>query len=270
MRDILDGIKTFANVLDHGHIELIDVMPRLVERSADDAIVRAARKSTGGDLRDDNADRQLIRYMMRHGHTSPTEMVELKFNVKCPLFIARQWLRYRTANVNEYSGRYAQLEPCYYVPETVRKQGKTNMQASGEVMDGHWFGDDLCSMTRECFSHYEDAINDGVSREQARIILPLNTYTEFVWKIDLHNLLRFIEQRMHAGAQEEIRLYAEKIWQWIKVLAPWTAEAFEEFRLNAVTLSASEVAAIRDKSPLAGSKGEQREFQDKLERLGMA
>lgn len=232
-------------VLDHGFIRLVDYM------GGDAAIAEAARVSYSKGTKRINDTKGLIRYLYRHRHTSPFEMCVLKFHVKCPMFVARQWLRHRTASVNEVSARYSIL-PCeMYVPSKERlcKQSVVNKQGSGEEIEDEIKEAVLDSitvtgeMTYEC---YETLLNQtGLARELARGVLPAFIYTEFYWKMDLHNLLHFIKLRMHPHAQYEIQVYAEKIAEVIRTLFPETWDAFEEYSLYAVTLSRSQIAAVR-------------------------
>lgn len=215
-------------VLDHGFV-------RVVEKLGDDlAICRAARVSTGKGSKGDEADKKLIGYLWRNKHTSPFEMCEITLHVKLPIFVARQWIRHRTANVNEMSGRYRELPEEYYVPapDAVRAQSTTNKQGRGEDMDSGAVGHFIRSHELSCqraFAAYRDAIEDGIARELARIMLPVATYTEWYWKIDLRNLLHFLALRMDAHAQWEIRQYADIIGNEIVApWVPWTWEAFND------------------------------------------
>lgn len=238
-----------------GYVRLIDVMPRLVPegRTGDLAIVEAARVSTNSDgkIRTPEEDRKLIRYLMRHRHTSPFEMVEFKFEIKCPIFVARQWMRHRTASINEISGRYCQLSEGYYTPDwhTIRSNSPENRQATSQqasptVAEG--FSAYVKNTSERLDETYNAWLAAGVSREQARMILPLTTMTRFVWKIDLHNLLNFLELRLHEHSQYEIRVFASAIEALILPIVPYTIEAFYDFRFDSVTLSAQEIIALRE------------------------
>jgi thymidylate synthase (FAD) len=224
-------------VLDDGFVCLVDVM------GDDQAVVQAARVSYGEGTRKVSDDRGLIRYLMRHRHSTPFEMAEVKFLVRVPMDCWRQWIRHRTANVNEYSTRYslaidaAQATP----PDQWRTQVATNRQGSGDALDSA-IGERLAASEREFQSRarelYEERINAGVAREQARKDLPLSTYTESYWKIDLHNLLHFLALRMDSHAQYEIRSYATTIGeQIVRLLFPLVWEAFVDYRLEATSLS---------------------------------
>ena len=225
-------------VLDHGSIELVDWM------GDDSDIVKAARISTGASTKTSKEDEQLIHYLMEHQHTSPFEMCEIKLKLKMPIFIARQWIRHRMASVNEYSGRYSEMIDEFYVPTTFRTQSKINHQGSEGVLDDET-NENLCLInhvfSEDTFKLYQHMLEKGVSREMARIVLPLSTYTSFFWKIDLHNLLKFLKLRMDPTAQEEIRVYADKIWEIVKVWVPATTKAFENHQLLSKTFSGEEV-----------------------------
>lgn len=240
-------------------VKLIDHMGN------DEAIVQAARVSYANapnkSVRDDRA---LIRFLMRHRHTTPFEMVEFKFYVKCPIFVARQWLRHRTASVNEISARYSVVQDDFFVPESLREQSKMNKQCSGdEFIDTNLVAKQKASCDL-AFHVYDEMIKKGCSRELARCHLPQSTYTQFYWKIDLHNLLHFLKLRMHHHAQKEIRDLACAMYDIIKPIVPVTCEAFEDFVLNSVTLSRLEVEALRDGKKEIDGKGENTEYQEKL------
>ena len=238
MYDILEKIETEVNILDHGYVKLLDVMPRFSHdgRTIDTAIVEAARISTGGSIKTEEEDANLINYLWRNGHTSPFEMVELKWEMKMPIFIARQWIRHRTANVNEYSGRYSKILNDFYVPTNtnVRTQSKTNNQGSEESVSSEIaeaFIQDLYDHSVESYRLYEDYLNQGVSREMARIFLPVNFYTKWIWKNDLHNTLKFLKLRMHSHAQQEIQSYANAMFKIMKQILPLTISSFEKYSL---------------------------------------
>jgi thymidylate synthase (FAD) len=189
---------------------------------------------------------------MKHQHTTPFEMVEFKFHCKCPVFVARQWIRHRTANVNEISGRYSVMEDTFWQPQPAdfRAQGGSNRQGSAEHPVDISKSSDLSKLfiadQRLLYTHYEEALAAGTSREVARVNLPLSLYTEWYWKIDLHNLLHFLQLRMDAHAQQEIRVFAEAMAVFVKKACPITWEAFEEFAQKAAKLSCSERNLIAD------------------------
>ncbi|HPO61484.1 MAG TPA: FAD-dependent thymidylate synthase [Candidatus Kapabacteria bacterium] len=234
------------NCLDKGFVRLVDSMGN------DSSIVQAARVSYGEGTKTKREDRELIRYLMRHRHTSPFEMVEFKFHVKLPIFIARQWIRHRTANVNEYSGRYSEMKDDFYIPEPeqVRIQSLYNHQARGEEQISEEktleIIETLENSQRKSFAEYQDFLSVNLARELARINLPLATYTEWYWKIDLHNLFHFLKLRLDATAQYEIRVYAEAICKLIKPIVPTAFEAFEDFILNSMNFSSQELNALKN------------------------
>jgi thymidylate synthase (FAD) len=270
-------------VLDHGFVRVIDYM------GDDGAIVQAARVSYGRGTTQLRDDRGLIRYLVRHHHSTPLEMCELKLHVKLPIFVARQWIRHRTANVNEYSARYSILDREFYLPEPeqLKAQSSTNRQGREEPLSPEQAQavlELLRTDATRCYDHYEQLLNEGergepsrpsepkLARELARMNLTLNFYTQWYWKIDLHNLLHFLALRMDAHAQYEIRVYAEAIDALVQRWVPQAWEAFRDYRLEATTLSRQELLAIkallRGESPdyraLGLSPREQREFSQKL------
>ncbi|NRA74175.1 MAG: FAD-dependent thymidylate synthase [Rickettsiales bacterium] len=243
-------------VLDHGFIRVIDYMGN------DAAIVQAARVSYGSGTKKLNQDKGLIFYLMRHRHTTPFEMCEMKFHVKLPIFVARQWIRHRTANVNEYSARYSILSNEFYFPakEYLATQSTNNKQGRGEVLSGEEAESILDIMKKDssqCYKHYEEMLNedaDGnildeskpkLARELARVNLTMNCYTEWYWKIDLHNLLHFIKLRADAHAQYEIRVYADIMLNIVKEWVPMTYEAFEEYIKEGVHISKKGVKVLK-------------------------
>jgi len=292
MRDVMGGAaRQEIKVLDHGFIALVDTMPRLVPEgtTADQAIVQAARVSYGAGTKQVNEDRGLIRYLLRHRHSTPFEMVEFKFHVAMPIFIARQWIRHRTANVNEYSARYSIVKDRFYIPtaEAVRKQSMSNRQGGEETFS---LDDETQVKTAEDFLRYVGQVEQlyqqytklteqGVSREMARIGLPVNVYTEWYWKCDLHNLLRFISLRLDPHAQYEIRVYAQAMLDLIEPIVPLTVEAWHDYDFGAVRLSRLEVEAIRAsvkagvvselKEIETANKREQAEWADKKHLFGL-
>ena len=241
-------------VLDHGFIRVIDYM------GDDNAIVQAARVSYGTGTKKVSQDRGLIHYLMRHRHTTPFEMCDIKFHIKLPIFVARQWIRHRTASVNEYSARYSILGNEFYIPrrEHLAAQSSVNMQGRAETLndaDAQRVLDILINDSKNCYSHYQEMLNEdgniydknrtGLTRELARMNLSLNFYTEWYWKINLHNLLHFVSLRADQHAQYEIRVYAEVILDIIKEWVPITYEAFEEYRLKGASISGNAVKALR-------------------------
>ena len=271
-------------VLDHGFVRVIDYM------GDDGAIVQAARVSYGRGTRRVQEDAGLIRYLMRHRHSTPFEMCEIKYHVKLPIFVARQWIRHRTANVNEYSARYSILDREFYIPapEHLAAQSLVNRQGRGEVLTGDEAAqvlDLLRDDATRCYDHYAGMLNEdetgaprdpgrqGLARELARMNLTLNTYTQWYWKIDLHNLFHFLSLRADAHAQYEIRVYAEAMLRSVEAWVPLACAAFRDYRLGAVTLSAGMLAVVR--RMLAGEVVDQpasglnrREWTELLHALG--
>lgn len=254
--DVMQNLTTDKiNCLDHGFVKLVDTMPRLVPEStktADFAIVQAARVSYGEGTKTVNEDRGLIRYLMRHAHTTPFEMCEFKFHCKMPIFVARQWIRHRTANINEVSGRYSILKDEFYLPDAdqIRKQSKINKQGGDEQIEekvAYRFSENLKTLSDGAYNVYENFAEAGVSREQARMILPVNLYTEWYWKIDLHNLFHFLALRCDAHAQYEIRVFAEAMRELIQPIVPIALEAWEDYHPHrgAVKLTKLEIEALR-------------------------
>ena len=251
-----------APVLDHGFVRVIDYM------GDDAAVVQAARVSYGRGTRRVSEDTGLIRYLMRHRHSTPFEMCEIKYHVKLPIFVARQWIRHRTANVNEYSARYSVMDREFYIPapEHLAAQSSSNRQGRGAVLAGDEAAtvlDLLRQDAGQAHDHYTWMLNEdeadparqGLARELARMNLTLNTYTQWYWKTDLHNLLGFLSLRADAHAQYEIRAYADAMMLGLEAWVPATAAAFRDYRLGAVTFSAGMLAVLRRR--LAGEEVEQ-------------
>ena len=243
-------------VLDHGFVRVVDYM------GDDAAIVQAARVSYGRGTRKVSEDQGLINYLMRHRHTTPFEMCEIKYHVKLPIFVARQWIRHRTANVNEYSARYSILDKEFYIPdpEHLAVQATANRQGRGSVIDGEAAQRVLDLLRRDAENAYagnaellnEDASGSpidpaqpGLARELARINLSLGFYTQWYWKTDLHNLMHFLSLRADPHAQYEIRAYAEVMLETLARWVPIAHAAFLEYRMNAATISATGIAVIR-------------------------
>ncbi len=244
-------------VLDHGFIRVIDYMGN------DSAIVQAARVSYGAGTKKTNLDRGLIHYLVRHRHTTPLEMCEIKLHIKLPIFVARQWIRHRTANVNEYSARYSILGKDFYVPEPEQcaVQSKTNMQGRGDILskeESEKVRKLLIEDAERCYESYADMLNEDfegntlddskpkLTRELARMNLTLNYYTEWYWKIDLHNLLHFLNLRSDSHAQYEIRVYAEAMLDLVKKWCPFVYEAFEEYYLHGSYVSRKGLQVVQD------------------------
>ena len=272
-------------VLDHGFVRVIDYM------GDDAAVVQAARVSYGKGTKKVSDDAGLINYLLRHRHTTPFEMCEIKYHIKLPIFIARQWIRHRTANVNEYSARYSVLDREFYIPaeDQLAAQSNSNRQGRGDLLRGpeaQHVMDLLREDAQTTYDHYVEMLNEdengniidesreGLARELARMNLTLNTYTQWYWKVDLHNLLHFLSLRVDSHAQYEIRVYADAMLETIKRWCPITFQAFMDYRVGGVTLSGKAVAVV--KQLLAGgdmtqkdsgmSKREWRELMVSLDR----
>ncbi len=262
-------------VLDHGFVRVVDYM------GDDAAVVQAARVSYGRGTRKITEDEGLIRYLMRHYHSTPFEMCEIKYHVKLPIFVARQWIRHRTANVNEYSARYSIMDKDFYIPapEHLAAQSTDNRQGRGAVLDGDT-AQRVMQLLRDdaeqTYGHYEemlDADGIGLARELARMNLTLNTYTQWYWKTDLHNLFHFLRLRADAHAQYEIRVYAEAMLETVKAWVPLSYGAFCDYRLGAVTFSAKMLDVLKkllaDEPVDQASSGlSKREWSEMLSALG--
>lgn len=276
LRAVSEGMEQHLyvahEVLDHGLVRVIDYM------GDDAAITQAARVSYGRGTKSVQNDEGLIRYLMRHWHSTPFEMCEVKFHVKLPVFVARQWIRHRTANVNEYSARYSILDREFYIPapDQLAAQSTVNNQGRGQVLQGQEAArvlDILREDAMRAYDHYEGVLSQdgqqGLARELARMNLPANIYTQWYWKVDLHNLFHFLRLRADSHAQYEIRVYAEKMCEIVKDWVPFAYAAFEDYRLGAVQLSATGAEVLKRR--LSGetvtqensglSKGEWREFE---------
>ena len=255
-------------VLDHGFVRVIDYM------GDDSAIVQSARVSYGKGTKQISNDKGLIKYLMRHRHSTPFEMCEIKFHIKLPIFIARQWIRHRTANVNEYSARYSILDKEFYIPsmENVAAQSTINNQGRGEVLSSDEAAEVISILKKDAeqtYANYETLLNEnpngesidsskpGVARELARMNLTLNTYTQWYWKIDLNNLLHFLALRADAHAQYEIRVYADIMMDIVKKWVPIAADAFEDYRIGGTEVSAKEITLLKKLL-----KGEKVSFED--------
>ena len=276
LRAVSDGMEAHLYVvhpvLDHGFVRVIDYM------GDDAAIVQAARVSYGAGTRHVQNDDGLIRYLMRHAHSTPFEMCEVKLHVKLPVFVARQWIRHRTASVNEYSARYSILDREFYIPapEHLAAQSVVNNQGRGGVLSGEESArvlEMLKSDANRSYDHYEAMLSQdgqaGLARELARMNLPANIYTQWYWKVDLHNLFHFLRLRADPHAQYEIRVYAEAIAACVKDWVPLAYAAFEDYRMGGVTLSGKALDCLRrmlkgeavTQETSGMSKGEWREFE---------
>jgi len=279
LRATAPGIEAYLYaalpVLDHGFVRVIDYM------GDDAAIVQAARVSYGAGTKKARDDAGLIRYLMRHWHSTPFEMCEIKLHVKLPVFVARQWIRHRTANVNEYSARYSILDREFYIPapEHLAAQSSTNNQGRGAPLpeaEAARVLEILRADSSRAYDHYEEMLSTdgqaGLARELARMNLPANVYTQWYWKTDLHNLFHFLRLRADPHAQYEIRAYAEAICTVVRDWVPHAWAAFEDYRLNGVHLSGKAVEVLRrrlrgetvTREESGMSAGEWREFLGSL------
>ncbi|MBD3680089.1 MAG: FAD-dependent thymidylate synthase [Rhodobacteraceae bacterium] len=279
LRAVSDGMErhlyTAYPVLDHGFVRVIDYM------GDDAAICQAARVSYGKGTKAVSNDAGLIRYLMRHWHSTPFEMCEIKLHVKLPVFVARQWIRHRTANVNEYSARYSILDREFYIPapEHVAAQSTVNNQGRGAALEGDEAArvlEILKADSARAYDNYEAMISQdgqqGLARELARMNLPANIYTQWYWKVDLHNLFHFLRLRADAHAQYEIRVYADEICRIVADWVPAAYSAFEDYRMGGATLSSKAIDCVRrmlkgeevTEETSGMSKGEWREFMGVL------
>lgn len=269
LRPVSEGIEALLYkplpVLDHGFVRVVDYM-------GDDAsVVQAARVSYGRGTKKVQEDRGLINYLLRHWHTTPFEMAEIKLHVKLPIFVARQWIRHRMANVNEYSARYSVMDREFYVPspEHLAAQSSVNRQGRGDLLTGQEAQDVLAMLREDAsrnYDHYVEMLNDpaegsysedraGLARELARMNLTMNVYTQWYWKTDLHNFMNFLRLRADLHAQYEIRAYAEVMVGLLAKWVPLVHEAFMEHRMGGVQLSATALKAVR--RMIAGEKVDQ-------------
>ncbi|GAB1484285.1 FAD-dependent thymidylate synthase [Treponema sp.] len=266
--EILD---TEFPVLDKGFVRLVDYL------GGDDRIVQSARVSYGGGTKSYREDAGLIDYLLRNRHTSPFEQVILTFHVKLPIFVARQWIRHRTARLNEISGRYSIMKDDFYIPATedVASQSTDNKQGRSpeplEAAQVHAVRAALEAGQKQAYTDYSKLVDEGIARELARVNLPLSLYTEWYWQIDLHNLFHFLELRLDSHAQKEIRVYAEVLLDMAKAVAPAACTSFEKHILGAVSFSSDEFAEIKrrlenkesDKATLSGKALER--LEEKLQ-----
>ena len=280
LRAVSEGMEshlyTIKPVLDHGFVRVVDYM------GDDAAICQAARVSYGKGTKSVQNDAGLIRYLMRHWHSTPFEMCEIKLHVKLPVFVARQWIRHRTANVNEYSARYSIMDREFYIPEpdVLAAQSVINNQGRGEVLTGEEAArvlEYLKGDAARCYDHYQEMISQdgqqGLARELARMNLPANIYTQWYWKVDLHNLFHFLRLRADSHAQYEIRVYADEICKVVADWVPAAYQAFEDYRMGGATLSGKALDCVRrmlkgesvTQENSGMSAGEWREFQTVLE-----
>mgnify|MGYP000449801753 CR=1 FL=1 len=267
-------------VLDHGFVRVVDYM------GDDSAVVQAARVSYGRGTKRKTEDQGLINYLMRHRHSTPFEMCEIKLHVKLPIFVARQWIRHRTANINEYSARYSILDKEFYIPEPehLAAQSSNNRQGRADVLQGEYAQkvlDIFRNDAEQTYQNYEYLLNEddqdpsrsGLARELARMNLPVNFYTQWYWKIDLHNFMHFLSLRADPHAQYEIRAYAEVMLDILKRWVPFTYGAFMDYRMGGTNLSAKGLEVVRQlingqSIDRAASGMSQREWDELMATLG--
>lgn len=242
MQEVIEYPEQCIKVLDKGFVRLVDVMGN------DDSIVQAARVSYGKGTKQVTEDRGLIRYLMRHHHMTPFEMVEFKFQMRLPIFVARQLVRHRTANINEYSLRYSEFKDMFHVPDEkdITKQSTSNRQGgSDEVLENGTFWKNRMTQDQKlALQSYDKYMEAGMRKELARGVLPVSAYTEWYWKCDLRNIFGFLFLRLDSHAQYEIRVFAEAMAHYVKAQCPVAYEAFEDYHLNSMTLSSLEVKAL--------------------------
>jgi thymidylate synthase (FAD) len=267
-----DLLDVALAVPSNGFVRLVDYM------GSDQSIVQAARVSYGAGTKSVREDRGLIRYLMRHDHTTPFEMVVLKFHIKAPIFVIRQWIRHRTASVNEESARYSIMKEEFHEPAwaDVGFQSKDNKQGRSSDAVPQELVQRFLTFLKEdrdtAYAHYEDFLQNNVARELARIVLPLSLYSEFYWQMNLHNLLHFLRLRLDAHAQKEIRDFAQQVATCVQAVAPIAWEAFEEYKLRGASFSETELDYLKQMiagqpmpvDAFGGSKSLLREFEQKL------
>ena len=262
---------TEENVGNNGFVKLVDILPRVVDNPellCDAAIVQAARVSYSGGTTKTSSDKALVKYLFKNAHTTPFEMVQFKFHIKAPIFVIRQWQRHRMSSYNELSARYSLIEDSFWTPKRLRTQSDDNKQGSGAELEND---SQLIKMMErnqeESYELYQLLINEGVCREMARTVLPLSINSEFYWKIDLHNLLRFISLRSDHHAQFEIQEYSNAIKKIVKKYCPITMSAFEEYSAESIRFSKTEIDCLNNNELPKGSKSNLIEFNDKIERI---
>lgn len=244
-------------VLDHGFVRLVDYL------GSDERIVQSARVSYGAGTKSYRQDKGLIAYLLRNDHTSPFEQVNFTFHVKMPIFVARQWIRHRTARVNEISGRYSVMDSEHYLPsrDQINLQSEDNKQGRAPEAVSDEVADKVLAILEadqmRSYESYEALLEMGIARELSRINLPLSLYTEWYWQMDLHNLFHFLRLRLDEHAQYEIRVYAQVILDIIRLVCPMAVEAFEQYKLGSETFSKSELEALKallrgEENPLSG------------------
>ena len=242
--------KYERKVLDHGLVRLVDTMPNASGDSPfETAVVQMARVSYGSGTKSFREDLGLVKYLLENDHTSPFEGVTLKFHIKMPIFVARQWIRHRTASVNEYSARYSVVEDVFYIPDPTRltTQSLSNKQSSSDTMieNAEQVSAKIAAHSKECYELYESLLSQGLSRDLARMVIPVNVYTEMYWVMNLHNLLKFLRLRMDHHAQYEIRVFADAIFDIVNEIAPNIMEVWKSSQLESVRFTGEELEVIK-------------------------
>jgi thymidylate synthase (FAD) len=263
--NIPDNVPTKTPCLDKGFVYLVDKM------GTDSSIVQAARVSYGAGTKTVSDDASLIRYLMRQKHTTPFEMCQLKFHVKCPLFVAQQWLRHRTASVNQASARFSVMVDEFHMPSSWREQSQSNKQGSGEDLDELIQIASTAEATdvfNNCYDAYEKLLERNVAREQGRILLPVSLYTEFYWCVNLHNFFNFVRLRSDKHAQEEIRVYSDAMLEICKEHYPIATKAFFDYVISSVTFTGPEIKALSTGISDELSNREKKELEEKLKKFG--
>lgn len=242
--------KYERKVLDHGLVRLVDTMPNANGESPfETAVVQMARVSYGSGTKSFREDLGLVKYLLENDHTSPFEGVTLKFHIKMPIFVARQWIRHRTASVNEYSARYSVMEDVFYIPEPNRltTQSTSNKQSSSDIVidNAEQVSETIAKHSKICYELYEKLLSQGLSRELARMVIPVNVYTEMYWVMNLHNLLKFLRLRMDHHAQYEIRVFADAIFEIVNEIAPNIMEVWKSSQLDSIRFTGEEIEVIK-------------------------
>jgi len=266
---------TEESVGNNGFVKLVDLMPRVLtpdqlDMKCDAAIVQAARISYSGGTTTKNLDKALVKYLLKNAHTTPFEMVQFKFHIKAPLFVIRQWQRHRMSSYNEVSARYSIVKDSFWIPDHLRAQSDVNKQGSEGILQmSNPYIELMADHQTASYQLYETLIKSGVCREMARTVLPTSINSEFYWKIDLHNLLRFVTLRSDHHAQYEIRQYSDAIKKIIMQYCPITMEAFEEYITDSIKLTKTEIECINNGTVPSGSKSSVEEFNTKMNRINL-
>jgi thymidylate synthase (FAD) len=269
LTDVFSSIETEKTINEIGCIKLVDAMPRYCHEgyTPDDAIAQAARVSYGAGTSTRRTNDKLIRYLMRHKHMTPFEMIQLKFYVKCPMFTATQWLRHRSGSFNQESARYSVILDEFYMPnhDSIRHQSTVNRQGSSSIIENQ---EKIVETIKKSYDHsynsYKTNMDEGLSREQSRIVLPEGRYTKFYWSVNLRNLFHFLELRMHETAQGDIRNYANAIHEIISNFCPISLKAFDDYQRCVITISNCEIEYLKNPETTNLSDSELKELKEKI------